>query len=106
MNQSQRRLMIDRLRIHRADEAQVVGNRSGMRQQLAQLHPALAELLELVRAAKAVSLLLVEMDLQVTARIRLSVVLRQLGLGIEQVHLARAAMLEQADDGLGLATEP
>src|SRR5262245_13833405 len=46
-----------------------------------------------------VALLLVEMDLELTG-MRLAVVPAQLGLRVEQIHLARAAVLEQADDRL------
>ena len=37
--------------------------------------------------------------------VRLAVVLVERRLGIEQIHLARAAVHEQVDDGLGLRRE-
>ena len=69
-------------------------------QQLGELDPRLALPGELEGRGEQVARLLVEVDLQ-PARVGLAVPLRQLGLGVEQVHLARPAVLEQADDRLG-----
>ena len=73
---------------------------ASVRQQLAEHHPRLAVRPEPERRGQQVARLLVEVDLEL-AGIRLAVMLRQLGLGVEQVHLARPAVLEQADDRLG-----
>src|SRR6185503_2960801 len=102
MDEPQSRLMVNRFGIHRADETDIIRDAARVRQQLRELHPALAELLELVRAAETIAFLLVEVNFQVAPGIRLAVVLCQQRLGIEQVHLAWSAMLEQADDRAGL----
>ena len=60
--------------------------------------PAFAVLRERKRTAQDISLLLVEMDFEITAGVRLAMPFLQFGLGIEQVHLTGAAMLKQADD--------
>ena len=80
-----------------------------MRDQLAEHHSRLAVRLELERRGQQLARLLVEVDLEL-ARIRLAVMLRELGLGVEEVHLARPAVLEQADHRPGsspaIAAEP
>ena len=44
--------------------------------------------------------MLVEVNFEVSAGIRLAVPFGQFGLGVEQVHLTRTTMLKQADDRL------
>src|SRR5262249_9754567 len=68
-----------------------------------QLHSALAVLFELEGASQNVSGLFVEMDFEIAARVGLAVPFRQLGFGIEQVHLAGTAVLKQTDDGFRFA---
>src|SRR5262245_16249247 len=72
-----------------------------MRQQLGKLHPALAAWMKLVGRTENIARLLVEVDLQIATRISLTAPLVQRRLVIEQVHLARATMLEQTDNRAG-----
>ena len=73
-----------------------------MWQKLRKLDTRLTPFGELERRAEQFSLLGVEVDLQ-RVGMRFAVLPGEFRFGIEQVHLARAAMLEQADDRLGLA---
>jgi hypothetical protein len=61
----------------------------------------LAARVKLIRRTEDVTGLFVEMDFEAAARVRLAAPLVQRGFAVEQVHLAGAAVLEQADDGLG-----
>ena len=102
MNQPQGRFVIDRLGGHRTDQADIVGNRTGVRQQLAEFHATLPVLVKLVRAAEHISLLLVEVSFQRSTGIGLAVPFLEFRLRIEQIHLAGTAMLKQADHRFGL----
>ena len=93
--------MIDGIRRHRANERQFVGDAGGVRQQFGEFHPGLAVLLKLERRFQKFAGLFVEMDFQVLVRIILAVPPREFGFGIEQIHLARSAVLEETNDGLG-----
>ncbi len=94
--------MIDAFGAHRADERQLVGDARRVRQNLGERHAALARRMKLERRGEQVSFLFVKMNFQL-AGIGLAVVPRQLRLAIEEIHLARPAMLEKANHGLGLA---
>ncbi len=100
MNQPQRAFVIDAFGVHRPHEREPVGDAPGVRQQFAQFDAGTAVLLELERRAEHVALLLVEVHFEVAAGIGLAVIFVQGRLGIEQIHLARAAVLKQADDVL------
>ena len=63
--------------------------------------PARPCLVNLNGEPSTLPLLLVEVRFQLAGGIRLAVVFVELGLGIEEVHLARPAVLEQADHALG-----
>ena len=93
--------MIDALGCHRPDQRQLVGDPARVGKNLGERHTALAGRVERERGSEQVPLLLVKMHFQL-AGIGLAVVPRELGLAIEEIHLARPAMLEQADHGLGL----
>jgi len=100
VNQAQRRFVVDRFGVHRADERQLVCDGTHVRQKLAQFHAALSARLELERRPQYVAALLFEMRLQLPRRVGLPMVLVQRGLGIEQIHLARSAVLKQTDNRL------
>ena len=99
MHDAQRRFMVDRSGGHGTDEGDVISNGAGVREELRQLHAALAMRTKLVGRAQDIAGLLVEVDLQVASRIGLATPAIQSGLGVEEVHLAGPAMLEQADHG-------
>ena len=100
VHQHQRRLMIGHVGVHRADDAEVVGVRTGgSGEQLADLQTALPVPAKLERRAHGGAGL--ALGAEVGARQRLSVVLRQQGLGVERVDVRRAAVHEQVDDLLG-----
>ena len=102
------RMMIERVRVHGAHHAKVVGHLRSVRQIIRENHAALAVLLELARAGEHRRGRLDERELQVLRhrrRQRLAVPFLQLRLRIEQIHLARAAFHEQEDDVLRLGRE-
>ena len=86
---------------HRPDHAHVVGHARHVRQQFRELQPALPMLAE--------SKWRLHHDVFFTARLKtldvvrvfLPVPLGQCGFRVEQVHLARPAVLQQHDDRLG-----
>ena len=96
VDQAQGRLVIDRLGGHRAHQRQVVDDPRQMRNKLAEDHSRLAMRLKPKRRGQQLARLLVEVNLEL-ARIGLALMLRERGLGVKQIHLARPAMLEQAD---------
>ena len=100
VDQPQRRLVVDRLGGHRPHQRHVIDDPSQVRNELADHHSRLAMRLELERRSQKVPRLLVKVDLE-RAGIGLAVVLGERGLGVEQVHLAGTAVLEQADDRFG-----
>ena len=100
VDHAQGRLVIDRFGLHRADQRQLVGDPRRVWQQLREVHPRPAVFAEAEGRCQQLARLCVEVDLQ-PAGVLLSVAFAQFRLGIEQVHLAGAAVLEQADDGAG-----
>jgi len=98
VNDAQRGFVIHRAGGHRADQGNLIGDGAGVRQQLRQLHAAPAAWTELVGRAEHVTRLLVEVDFKIPAGIRLAAPFVQRGFAVEEVHLARATVLEQADD--------
>ena len=104
-----RRVVIDLLGPHRADDADVVGDAADVREQLADLLAGLAELLEAVLRAEADQLLALQLrDLLALGerlRHRLAVHLGELGLVVEGFEVRRAAGLVEEDDALGLGRE-
>ena len=103
--------MVDRLGVQRLDEAEVVGDRGGVRQQFADPRAALAVLLELELARRDRERLLrrghAGEPLPLADRIGqlLREEILQLRLVIEQIDLRRAAGLEEIDDALGFGSE-
>ena len=95
--------MIGHVGLHRPDHADVVDALAHMREDLADLDPALAVGLELEGRAERSACL--PLGTQVAHRQGLAVVLRQLGLGVERVDLRRSAVHEQVDHPLGLGGE-
>jgi hypothetical protein len=106
-----RRIVIDRLGIHRTNHAQVVGDLGHVGQQFAHPHPALAVLgksedggchgkLRLSGSHRRQSLTLADGLGQIFA-----VSIFQIGLGIKQIHLRRSTRLKQINDSLGLRRE-
>ena len=91
--------------VHAADEAEVIGNLRGVRQQLAEVHAALAVFLEFPRAAEEFAAGLVGEAVMDIAAIVHAVTALQLRLGIDEVHMTRAAVHEQRNHCLGLGRE-
>ena len=96
--------MVVVLGVHRANHTDVVGHRSQVGQCLAQLDAALPVLAELEWAGQQhVGVIgLVDFD---PVGVRLARPFRQLGLGIEQVHLAGTAILHKLDHSFRRARE-
>ena len=88
--------MVRHLRIHRADDRDVVRVRRRLRKDLADLEATLAVFLELKRRRKRRSGL--ALGAEILAWQRLTRVLRQQRLGIERVHVRRTAVQEEMDD--------
>ncbi len=103
--------MVDRLGVHRADDAEVVGDFAGVRQEVAVFDAGLAVFLEVGERAgereRGLIAAHARQALPLTNRIgkRLKVAFTQQGLGVEGFELRRAARLEEVDDALGLGRE-
>jgi hypothetical protein len=99
----QRRLVIGRVGVHRADDAALVDHLLEVRERFGDLDARPAALLELQRRRKeagAPGRLLVALGVGLLAGI-----FRQRRLGIEGVEVARAAVHEQEDGTLGFGSE-
>jgi hypothetical protein len=103
-----RRIVVDRLGVHRADEAKIIGDAREVREQFAHPRPALTLAGEaedrgghrktlLARGHRGEPLPLADRFGQILAALRL-----HLRLGIEEVHLRGRAGLEEVDDPLCL----
>ena len=101
VNDAESGFVVHRSRRHRADQRDVIDDAGRVRQQFGQLHAALPARMELVGRAEHVAGLFVEVNLQIATGIRLAVPTIQGGFAVEEIHLARPAMLEEADDRLG-----
>ena len=86
---------------HRPHEAQLVGDRTDVRQQLADFHPALAMRTEAKRRTHQQIGLAAGLKTLDLLRMLLAAALCEFGLRVEQVDLARPAVLHQENDGLG-----
>ena len=96
-------MVIEGVAVHRANQANVVDHLRRMRQPIADFDAAFAMPLEHARAGHDLGARFDESQLQVSGerfRKRLAVPLAQSGLGIEEIHLARGARLEQENDVL------
>ena len=91
--------------VHAANHAEVVGDFRGVRQQLAEVHAALAVLFKFPRAAEELAAGLVGEAVIHAAAVVHAVKTLQLGLGIGEVHVARAAVHEKGNHGLRLGRE-
>ena len=100
VDQSQCRFVVDGGGRHRANEGEFIGNRTRMGQQLGEFHAAFPVRAKTERRAEQVFCRVIEVDLELS-RVGLPAKTRKLGLGVEQVHLARSAVLEETDDRLG-----
>ncbi len=100
VHQHQRRLVIGNVRVHRADDAEIVGMFAEVGKQLADFHAALAVLLEFERRGKGRSRL--AFGAQVFVRQGFSRKPCQGGLGVEGVDMRRPAIQEDMNDVLGL----
>ena len=102
VEQHERRLVVGHVRVHRADDADVVNALRRLRENLTDLDAAPAVFLELVGRAegRAGAALGAEFVGQ-----RFAVMLIERGLGVERVHVGRAAVEEDVDDALGLRCE-
>ncbi len=102
-------MMIELLAVHASHHQQIVRHRAQMRQDIAELHPALPVLLELPIAAhqhRRVGLNERETRLvQNRLRQALPVHLLQLWLRIEEIQLRRRARHEDRDAGIGVRLE-
>ena len=111
LHERDRRLVVDRLGVHAADEHEVVGHLLHPRQQLADPHARLAAPLELVhrRRDREAGLAAGHRREPLAHADRFGQVLVEPflhdGLVIEQIHLRRAADHVQVDDVLGLRGE-
>ena len=105
------RVVVDRLGVHRADEAQLVGGLGRVRQQLADPRAGLAVLLELEEGVDDREALLrgghAGEPLAFANRVGQLGAAQTVerGLIVEQVHLRGTTRLEQPDDALGLGRE-
>ena len=92
-------IVVDLLGPHRADDADLVGDAADVREQLADLLPGLAELLEAVLRPEALQLLALELGdrLALGERLghRLAVHLGELRLVVERLEVRRPAGLIQ-----------
>ena len=99
---AQGRFVTDRLGGHRTDECDVVGNGGDVRDQFRKQHARLARRAKLEWRAEQIARSgrreCLDFD---AARIRLTVHPGEFGLGIEQIHLAWAAVLKQHYDAFG-----
>ena len=91
--------MVVVLGVHGADHAQVVGHCGEVGRRLAQLDTALPVLAKLKGAGEQHVCVVGLVDLD-PVRVRLTGALRQLGLGVEKVHLAGAAVLDHLNHSL------
>ena len=98
----ERLLMIVHAGVHGADERDVVGHFAELRQQLAQLHAALAVRRKFPRRAKDLRRSLREVVVFDLAGKLLPIILREHRLRIEEIHLRRPAHHEQRDHRLRL----
>ena len=87
--------------VHAADEAKVVGNLRSVRQQLAEIHAALAMFFELPRATEKFAAGLIGEAILDAAAVIHAVAALQLRLGVSKVHVARAAVHEQGNHRFG-----
>ena len=101
-----RRVVVDRVRRHRAHEAEVVRHAAEMRQQLGKLHLALAVFCEAKHRSLAHQFLPLELrellSLRERLRHRLPVHLRELWLVIKQLQLRRPARHREPDHAFRL----
>ena len=98
------RVVIELIGVQRANQADVVGTRGDVRQQIGKLHAALAVALEFSRAGPERGVFLDKREPHVFQQRRRKLLAGQLGqlrLGIEQVELRRCAVHEQEDAPLG-----
>ena len=108
LEERDRRVVVDGLRIHRLDETQVVRHAGGVRQQFAEPRARLAVLLELEHGPGQRQRGLIArhacQTLALTHRVRqlFAVFLVQQRLVVEQVDLRRPAAHEQVDHAFGL----
>jgi hypothetical protein len=68
------------------------------------MHAALALRAKLIGSPQHIARLLVEVNLEIPARIRLPTPTIQRGFVVEEVHLTRTAMLKETDDSPRLGT--
>ena len=104
-----RRVVVDGLGGHGADDAQLVGDGAGLLEQLAHLLAVLPELLEAKLRPVAVQLGTLQLrdllPLRERVRHRLAVHLRELRLVIPRLQVRRPARHREPDDALGLRRE-
>ena len=86
--------------VHRADQADVVGDRGGMWNQLAQPHPALPCLVKRIRRFQQ-DVVVVQLEGLDLLAGDLAVLAGQFRLLVEEVHLGRTPVLEQLDHRTG-----
>ena len=103
------RVVVDLLGLHRADDAEVVGDRTDVREDVGELHARLAPLLEFERTAAGLEHGALELGdlLALGERFRegLSVEFLQDRLIVEELEVGRAARHAEEDDALGLHRE-
>ena len=95
--------VVELVGLDRFDEADVVHDVVQRGEGLGNFHAALAVSAEFVRGFEDVAGLFIEMHFKIATGIRFAGPFVQLGFLIEQIHLARTAMLEKANDGFGFS---
>ncbi len=101
-------MMIERVGVHRAHQADLVGDLAQVREVIGNLHAALAARREFAMAGQNGRRRLDEGELQILSQRRgqrLAVPLFELRLRVEQIELAGSALHEHEDDVLGLWRE-
>jgi len=103
VHHQKRRLVVGRVGVHRADDADVVNAAGDVRKQLADFDAALAVFLGFERRRKRRSRL--AFSGAMNARQRLAGVLIQEWLGVERIDLRHAAVPKQKDQPIGFGRE-
>ena len=103
VHHEQRRFVVRAVRVHGADDADIVDALAQIREDLADLDAALSEFFELEGRLEQVTRL--ALGFQIGCGHGLAVILGQHRLGVESVHLRGPAIEEQEDHSLGFGSE-
>ena len=103
VHHQQRRLVVGHVRVHAAEDADIVDALADFGEEFGHFDAGLPVLLELEGRPEE-GRALAAGCLEFVARL-LAVLLREFGLGVESIDLARPAVHEEVDDALGLGGE-